>query len=497
MNAFFKGVGTVLRMSWVWSLFIVLSSALLVWFFGPLLAVDDHRFWQGAPARLLTISGLFLLWGLAMVMVGSRRTARLNQPEHQERHQRKGLIDDERKQVRGRFKEALHTLKTSRRYGERNERWRNDLPWYLLIGQQGSGKSRLLAGCGSHFALDREEAMTPGVTQYFDWYLADEAVVVESAGRYLAQPDSAVDGAGWATFLELLKLRRRARPLNGVVVTLAVETLLGSNDRDLDLHARHVHTRLQDIQQTLHVDVPIYLVLTHADRLPGFVEFFDESQGDSAEALLGERVVAGPAGTDITQVREAFEALLQRLGAELIPRLHQERNIERRGLMLDFPRQAAQIGERLCLFVESAFSSHRFQRINGLRGFYLTCAQTADRRSHFVQGLFNRVIFAEANLAGLQTPERQRIRRHQGLLALTASLVFVGAGGCGHTVIRSITSGWRNWRTCSNRSRPLHPVWTIPWCSCVCWTLAWPLPKCFRRWRMLARSSGAACIKGR
>jgi type VI secretion system protein ImpL len=434
MNAFFKGVGTVLRMSWVWSLFIVLSSALLVWFFGPLLAVDDHRFWQGAPARLLTISGLFLLWGLAMVMVGSRRTARLNQPEHQERHQRKGLIDDERKQVRGRFKEALHTLKTSRRYGERNERWRNDLPWYLLIGQQGSGKSRLLAGCGSHFALDREEAMTPGVTQYFDWYLADEAVVVESAGRYLAQPDSAVDGAGWATFLELLKLRRRARPLNGVVVTLAVETLLGSNDRDLDLHARHVHTRLQDIQQRLHVDVPIYLVLTHADRLPGFVEFFDESQGDSAEALLGERVVAGPAGTDITQVREAFEALLQRLGAELIPRLHQERNIERRGLMLDFPRQAAQIGERLCLFVESAFSSHRFQRINGLRGFYLTCAQTADRRSHFVQGLFNRVIFAEANLAGLQTPERQRIRRHQGLLALTASLVFVGAGAHSYSV---------------------------------------------------------------
>ena len=80
-------------------------------------------------------------------------------------------------------------------------------------------------------------------------------------------------------------------------------------------------------------------------------------------------MVACPARTDITQVREAFEALLQRLGAELIPRLHQERNIERRGLMLDFPRQAAQIGERLCLFVESAFSSHRFQRINGLRGF--------------------------------------------------------------------------------------------------------------------------------
>ena len=428
MNAFFKGVGTALRKTWVWSLFVVFASALLVWFFGPLLAVDDHRFWQGAPARLLTISGLFLLWGLAMVMVDSRRTARLNRRQHQERHQRKGLIDEERRQVRGRFKEALHTLKTSRRYGERNERWRNDLPWYLLLGQQGSGRTRLLAACGSQFPLDREEAMAPGATQYFDWYLADEAVLVESAGRYLAQPDSAVDGAGWATFLEQLRLRRRARPLNGVVVTMAVETLLGSNDRDLDMHARHVHTRLQDVQQMLHVDVPIYLVLTQADRLPGFVEFFDASQGDGAEALLGEPVATGPAGTAITQVREAFEAFLQRLGAELIARLHQERNIERRGLMLDFPRQAAQIGERLCLFVESAFSSHRFQRINGLRGFYLTSAQTADRRSYFVQGLFKRVIFAEANLAGLQTPERQRIRRHQGLLALAASLVIVAAG---------------------------------------------------------------------
>ncbi|RMT86767.1 hypothetical protein ALP39_01169 [Pseudomonas marginalis pv. marginalis] len=428
MNAFFKGVGTVLRKSWVWSLFIVLASALLVWFFGPLLAVDDHRFWQGATSRLLSICGLLLLWGLAMVVVGARRTARINQPEHQARDQRQGLIDDEQRHVRGRFKEALHALKISHRYGERSERWRNDLPWYLLIGQQGSGKSQLLAACGSPFPLDRDGAMAPGATQYFDWYLADAAVLVESAGRYLAQPDSAVDGAGWSTFLGLLKGRCRARPLNGVVVTLAIETLLGSHERDLDLHARHVHSRLQDIQQKLHVDVPVYLVLTQADRLPGFAEFFDTAHGDGVDTLLGERLTTGTAGTEMTQVREAFEALLQRLAAELIPRLHQERNAGRRGQMLDFPRQAAQIGERLCLFVESAFSAHRFQRINGLRGFYLTCAQTDDRRSHFVQGLFNRVIFAEANLAGLQTPERRRIRQRQGLLALTAVLVIAGAG---------------------------------------------------------------------
>lgn len=427
MNAFFKGAGAMLRKIWLWSLLLVLCSALLVWFFGPLLAVDDHRFWQGATARLLTISGLFLLWGLAMVVVGARRTARLDQPEHQESQRRQDLVDDEQRQVRGRFKEALHTLKTSRRYGQRGERWRSELPWYLVIGQQASGKTRLLAASGLQFPLDRVEALPPGATAYCDWYFADEAVLVETAGRYLVQPDRAVDAAGWSTLLGLLKSRRRTRPLNGVVVTVSVDTLLAGNEHDLELHARHVHNRLQEIQQTLHVDVPVYLVLTQADRLAGFAEFFDAQQGDGVEEVLGGRLAGGKGDTEIAQVREAFEALLQRLGAELIARLHQERNAERRGRMLDFPRQAARIGDRLCLFVESGFSAHRYQRINGLRGFYLTSAKTGEMRSHFVQGLFSRVIFAEADLAGLQTPERRRLRRRQGLLALAASLVIGAA----------------------------------------------------------------------
>lgn len=423
MNTFFKGVGTVLRKSWVWSLLLVLSSALLVWFFGPLLAVDDYRFWQSPTSRLLTISGLLLLWGLAMVVVGARRTARLNQPQEHERHQRKGLIDDEIRQVRERFKEALHALKTSRRYGEHSERWRDELPWYLVIGEQGSGKTSLLAASGSLPPLDRPDAAPKGAISGCDWYFAEEAVLVEAAGRYLGQPDPSVDAAGWATLLDLLKWRRRTRPLNGVVVTLSVDTLSSRNEHDLERHARDVRTRLQDLQQTLQVDVPVYLVLTQSDRLAGFAEFFDAQQGDGIEQVLGGGLV-----TDRAQAKDVFENLLQRLGGELIPRLQQERNTECRGRMLDFPRQVARIGDSLCLFIEAAFSVSRNQPINALRGFYLTCAKTVDVRPHFVQGLFKRVIFAEANLARLLTPERQRIRRRHGLMALAATVVIGTAG---------------------------------------------------------------------
>ncbi|WP_439865080.1 type VI secretion system membrane subunit TssM [Pseudomonas antarctica] len=426
MNAFFKNARTVLGTIWVWSLLLVLTCAVLVWCIGPLLAVDDYRFWQGATARLVTISALLLLWGLAMALVGGRRTAGLVRPENSVRDQQLGWVEDEQKQVRGRFKEAVDVLKTAQRYAAHTARWRNDLPWYVLIGEQGSGKTQLLAAGGLALPLDRVEASQQGDTAHCEWYFADEGVLIDTPGRYLTQPDSRVDAEGWKTLLNLLRLRRRIRPLNGVVVALSVDTLLSSNEHDLDHHARHVHSRLQDIQQTLRMDVPIYLVLTQADRLPGFCEFFDASPTEDADSVLGQRLEAGSTGIDVGQVREAYEALLQRLSGQLISRLHQERSVERRGQMLEFAQQAAQVGERLCQYVESAFSAHRYQRINGLRGFYLTCA--GERRSRFVQGLFSRVIFAGAHLAGLQTQEQRRINRRQGMLVMAVALVVGGAG---------------------------------------------------------------------
>ena len=426
MSAFFKGVGAVLGRIWVWSLLLVLCAAVLVWWIGPLLAVADHRFWQAATARLVTISVLFLLWGLAMVVAGGRRAAAQEWPERQARPQVSQWVENEQKHLRGRFREAVEMLRTTRRYGVRNARWRHELPWYLMLGEQGSGKTQLLAAAGLQWPLDQADTRAMDNSAHCDWYFADEGVLIDTPGRYLTQPDDAVDAAGWTTLLDRLRWRRRVRPLNGVVVTLSVDALSSANEYDLDHHARHVHSRLQEIQQTLHMQVPIYLVLTQADRLSGFAEFFDAALGEGADDTLGQTLEPGDAGTDINRVRQAVEQLLQRLHHELIARLHQERNVERRGQILDFPQQVAQMGERLCLFIESAFCAHRYQRITGLRGFYLTCAD--DKHPRFVQGLFRRVIFAEAGLAGLQVQEHQRIRRRQGVLAMAVTLLVGGAG---------------------------------------------------------------------
>ncbi len=427
MSAFFKGVGAVLGRIWVWSLLLALSCAAVVWFWGPLLAVNDQPVWQGATARLVTISVVFLLWGLVMALAGGGRVARRPRSERQPRQQPSTRVENEYRCVRTRFKDAVHLLKTSSRYGERSARWRHELPWYLLMGEPGSGKTQLLAAAGLQLLPEHADRRPTSSSAHCEWYFADEGVVVDTPGRYLTQPDSAVDAAGWATLLNLLRWRHRVRPLNGVVVALSVDALLNPSEYDLDHHARRVHARLQEIQQTLHVDVPIYLVLTQADRLPGFAEFFDSPHGESADSLLGQPLDVGSGMAEITQVHEAIEGLLQRLNGELIARLHQEGNVERRGQILEFPQQAARVGERVSLFAEMAFSAHRYQPINGLRGFFLTCAD--DRHVRFVRGLFSQVIFAEAGLASLQAQEQRRIRRRQGLQAMTVALILGGVGG--------------------------------------------------------------------
>ncbi|MBH3405878.1 type VI secretion system membrane subunit TssM [Pseudomonas glycinae] len=490
MKKFFKKVGAFLRQTWVWTLLLVLFVALLVWFVGPLLAVDDYKFWESATSRLLTISVLFLIWGLTMVFVswraGIRKKAVEETEDGQDRIRREELIDEEQKELKERFKDALKTLKTSSLYRGRSERWRNDLPWYLLIGPQASGKTSLLDFSGLEFPInkiDRKLTRDTHGTRHCDWYFADHGVLIDTAGRYLTQPDAEVDGSAWTTLLELLRKRRRGRPLNGVLVTIPVETLTGGSEQDIETLARQVRARLQDVYQKLHVDVPVYLVLSKADKLLGFDEFFDQLTREESDQVLGTSFRKDQVGTDVTVLRNEFEELLRRLNSQVIMRMHSERDTQRRGRILDFPHQMGQIGERLCLLVDMAFTGNRYQRATQLRGFYLTSAphltQEMDSttagigaslgmsagvlptlrsgRSRFIHHLLSRVIFPEADLAGLDKRERSRIHWGQRALYVGAlgALVLFGmlwAGGFSANWerlenLRNLAQNWTQQRT--------------------------------------------------
>ncbi|QIB05959.1 type VI secretion system membrane subunit TssM [Pseudomonas fluorescens] len=451
MKLLFRKAGAWVRQTWIWTLLLVLCVALLVWFAGPLLAVNDYKFWASPTARLLTISVLLLGWGLVMVFVNGRAGSSANAQQDASGHARalyQARIDEQR-EVRSRFKRALTSLRSSSVYPGRSDRWRNDLPWYLLIGPPASGKTRLLDCSGLEFPLDRLERKPVGDisgTRHCDWYFAEHAVLIDTAGRYLTQADSDIDSSAWAVLLELLRKRRRSRPLNGVLVTVPTEILLLGSEDEMTTLACQIRGRLQELQRRLHIDVPIYLVLSKADSVPGFNEFFDSLTREENDQVLGASFSRDQRGSDVAVLRAEFEALLHRLNSQMIMRMHQERDPLRRSCMLDFPHQLGQLGAGLCLLVEQAFTGN----VGTLRGFYLTCAllpgrtmeltaesgnvalrasnTVSGRRSRFIHHLISRVIFPEADLTDLVQRERRRIHWRQRALYLGA-LTVVGLCG--------------------------------------------------------------------
>jgi type VI secretion system protein ImpL len=493
MKNLFRSVGAMVRRTWLWTLLLVLGVALLVWFVGPALAIDDHKIWQGATARLLTISSLILCWGLTMVYVswraGVRKQADESSEEGQARLVREDQLDGEQAELKARFKAALRTLKTSSLYRGRSEHGRSDLPWYLLLGPEGSGKTSLLDFSGLDFPLnkvDRQRGLEPQPTRHCDWYFAENGVLVDTAGRYLTQPAD-LDRSGWSTLLDLLRKHRRHRPLNGILVSLSVATLLSGNDRALETLARQVRARLLEVQQKLRVDVPVYLVLSKADSLPGFDAFFDHLSREESHQVLGVSFRQEQKGTDAEVLRHEFAELLTRLNSQVITRMHQARDTGRRGRILDFPHQLSRLGEPLCLFVEQAFTGNRYQSASQLRGCYLTSAPhlnqdtelaTADPgampgrhaagpptlpvdQPRFIHHLLSRVIFPEADLAGLDTRERRRIHWAQrglyaGALASLAlfGVLWAGSFASNYARLDAVSGLARTWA--EQRSAQMH-----------------------------------------
>ena len=191
--------------------------------------------------------------------------------------------------VRQRFEKALFTLRRAR-FGagggvlagwkaKLNGRYLYELPWYLIIGAPGSGKTTALRHSGLKFPLADvagEDAIRGvGGTRNCDWWFTDQAVLIDTAGRFTTQDsDRENDRSTWSGFLAMLKRTRPRQPLNGVLVTVSVSDLLTRTLAERRQYAATVRQRLQELHEGLGIRFPIYLLVTKSDLLAGFTDYF-------------------------------------------------------------------------------------------------------------------------------------------------------------------------------------------------------------------------------
>jgi type VI secretion system protein ImpL len=353
---------------------------------------------------------------------------------------------DEIGAVRQRFDAVLTRLKTQRFGAGWTGRYLYQLPWYLVIGAPGSGKSTALANARLGTPLASGDIAEPisnlGGTRNCDWWFTDQAVLIDTAGRYTTQDSRrAVDGRVWSGLLNLLKEHRPRQPANGVLVTLSLPDLAHWSTTERRGHAVTIRQRLTELRAQFGLRVPVYVLLTKADLVEGFATFFDPLDRAGRPQIWGmtfpaEESLAGP----LPAFHGLFAGLVQRLDERLLERLHQEPDIQRRSAAFAFPLRVAELEPALADLIDTAFSSDSVDGAPLLRGVYLTSATQGargqpgpavatdeDSETYFLDRLLPEVIFPEANLAGVDSALEQARRRAAALSvggALTVGLLL-------------------------------------------------------------------------
>ena len=261
----------------VWTGLALLVLLAAIWFGGPIVGLTR------VDLRVFAALVLIVLWVILIFLKKQPPEAQLSTPALQVKLQAPAIAaalpaDAGPSEGVGVFKaqldRAIQWLRGSK-LGKTGQDVVYRLPWYLVIGPQGSGKSSLVYKSGLSFPYsdpDRSLASRGiGPTQNSDLWIANEAVFIDVAGRY-----SLVEGdkETWLGFLDQIKRLRRDKPLDGILLTVDIASLLrAGNDERRDL-AKKLRARLDEMTQRLGMLVPVYLLFSKSDQLEGFAEFF-------------------------------------------------------------------------------------------------------------------------------------------------------------------------------------------------------------------------------
>ncbi|WP_322867350.1 type VI secretion system membrane subunit TssM [Aquicoccus sp. G2-2] len=318
----------------------------------------------------------------------------------------------------------------------------------------GTGKTTALRQSGLHFPIDlTDDLKGVGGTRNCDWFFTEDAVLIDTAGRYTEQEsDPEVDATEWRGFLDLLARHRGRRALNGVMLTISIQELAG-DETSIREHGREIRKRLNELSTALELKLPVYLMITKADLIPGFEAFFGDLSTREREQVWGATLGTADR-VDGVMIEREMKALQGALEERLIARLAGDASLEERAEIFRFPSQVEQLTGPLKVLIEAVFGESRYEETPWMRGFYFSSATQegspidrmmagmahslglaalaperrayGEKRSFFLRGFLTDLIFPEAGL-GRFDPHAEERRRWlwRGSLAGAALVAII------------------------------------------------------------------------
>jgi len=469
----------------LWGLVGVTALAALIWMVGPLLPFTRFQSLDSPLNRQLLIGLCYFLWILFQLIPQLYRAwfnsklltrLQLSNIDHAELQATGEMLNN-------RFSEATMLLKKTQ-FGKHkgwlqrfSAQYLYQLPWYLIVGAPGAGKTTALINSGLDFPLSDTMGKSAlrgiGGTRHCDWWFTGEAVLLDTAGRYTLQENQrARDASEWQTFITLLKRYRPRQPINGVIMTISVAELLSDSAEARHAQATALRQRMAELHQQTGIPFPVYIMVTKTDLLKGFMRYFARLDKQQREQIWGFTFPWEPGLGDRrlhAQFEQQFQCLLSRLMADLSDKMAQESDLTLRAECFQFPQEFSALRPLLAEYLDIVFSPENSETPWAARGLFFTSGTQEglpfDRvmgelsrklqlpqpqgqsiaswdsvnrsapipankgQSYFIHGLLRDVVFKERRLAGSDRSweQRNRLLHRAGYAVLGVALVAASA----------------------------------------------------------------------
>lgn len=438
---------------------VALLVALSVWFVGPLLSFGEARPLAAASTRLAILLLVVLVWSVAGAFVLTRQKradqallAALRRQHLEEQQANKKLLLAAKADLAA-FRNAARSA--MRFTGGKRRRFnlfvadRYRIPWYLVIGSENAGKTAFAVN-SSPTPLHEAGGLTATAATF---HLADHAILVEMAGKFVAQQPTTVTASLWQRMLDHLRKLRPQQPVSGVIAVVDVGELMAMTPETVIDFASTLRRRIHLAMTRLRTRPPVYVVVTKLDLLIGFDEFLDRLSIKERNAALGFPITSptatGTAASATECFKHGFANVAQKFSQHLLWRLEEEPDKHRRCRAFEFPSQFAAMQDVLEAFITHLTFANDVDGALLVRGMFFASAtqsklsvdalaqdlslsfaqqpgklvlrdeETVPRgRAYFLRDLISDVILPESSLGGL-TKQAALISRVRGVAANT------------------------------------------------------------------------------
>lgn len=373
---------------------------LLVLFVGPLISIDEYRPLGPFVIRLLFLLLVGVIWYfLSLFFTLKVKIVDLSEQDGKTLTQLKKHLNETIEYItRGaKFLKGTHLYKR---------------PWYLVIGSKSSGKTTLVEQSGLNFAWQRTSS-TKHNSQMVDdcnWYVSDDAVFLDVSGRILAQAGEEEE-TSWSRFLRVLAFARPVAPINGIVLTINADELLLSDEHQLEIKINELREMMESISKIGITNIPVYVVISMMDKIPGFKEFFTSYSAADREQIWGitfPHKVPVPHKDSIELFSTYHQELLDRLNNCLFSSIRQANDATKNQNAFQFPRFFAFLESKIEKLLQGAIAQSSYYDKVKVRGVYFAAAEVQEHQvikqtSHpyFVSNIFNQVILREASMGSI------------------------------------------------------------------------------------------------